>query len=372
MNKTTSKIHTKLGEVLLNEKIITEEQLDAVLKQQAIYGTRIGSTLLEMGYVNEETRTHLLSVKVGVPVAGPKELLSVSNKLVSVFSGELAIKYHVMPLKLERNRLSLAMTDPTDLIAMDEISFITGYVLQPYIALDLNISKALAKYYGYDNAESRYQLMTSLKEMSAAGSPVKPSKVALPERNTGRQPEAVSSSNACVDVAQDSHAKQVAVCTFDKVLQELAAASSREAVGDSLVKYLGQEFGACGLFIVKGTAAVAWRGAQAGKQMDGLAEFSLPLSKPSVIQDVAESKDSVIGALTNTAVNSQILHTLGLNAEAALIVQPIIMLNKTVAVIIVSGEMDILKQRLEELRKLSRKAALAFEMLIIKSKILTP
>lgn len=380
MDNSVSKIYAKLGQVLLKEKIITEEQLAAVLKQQLIYGTRIGSTLIEMGYVNEEALAHLLGNKLGVPVAGAKELLSVSKELIRTFSSELAIKYHVMPLKLERNRLSLAMTDPTDLRTIDEISFITGYVIQPYIALDLNISKALAKYYQYNSAERRYLLMTSLKEMSAAAAPVKTSKVALPERpdsseQLGSMAPAVATPVEILAgkaVLEGSLFERSAEYSIDNVLSEFAAASSRDAVANSLVKYLAQEFATCALFIIRGTAAVAWRGLHAGKPIAGFSDFGLMLGKPSVIQDVAESRDSAVGVLANTAVNRQILEALGLNVDATLIVQPIVMLNKSVAVLLVAGDMELLSQRLEELKKLSRKAALAFEMLIIKTKILMP
>jgi hypothetical protein len=380
MDNKPSKIYSKLGELLLKERIITQEQLAAVLKQQVIYGTRIGSTLIEMGYVDEEVLAHLLGGKLGVPVAGLKDLMSVPKELIRTFSGELAIKFHVMPLKLERNRLTLAMTDPTDLRAIDEISFITGYVIQPQIALDMNISKALAKYYQFNSAERRYQLMTSLKEMSAAAAPVKPAKVALPERaENSRQLGVVAShESANIGVPEEkaglnrSSGERTELVTFTKVISDFAAAQSRDSVADSLIRYLGQEFNACAVFIVRGNAAVAWRGMRSGRPIEGFSDFGVLLGKPSVIQDVAESRDSVVGMLQETVVNRQILDAIGLSPESELAVQPIVMLNKTVAVILVAGHGDKLTQRLEELKTLSRKASLAFEMLIIKAKILMP
>ena len=379
MDKTTSKIYEKLGQVLLKENIITAEQLNDVLKQQVIYGTRIGSSLIEMGYVDEASLAHLLSVKLGVPVAGQKELLSVSKELIRTFSADLILKYHVMPFRLERNRLSLAMTDPTDLQAIDEIAFITGYLVQPYIALDVNISKAQAKYFQINSGERRYQLMSKLKLLSAEANPLKdenePATVVKEQvvHSVQIAPspfEDFASLNCDEPVIECTDFEQFERCTLEDVLKEFTGASSRDAVADALVRYLSQEFSACAMFIVRGTIAVGWRGAVNGAKIAGLAELSLLLGKPSVVQDIVDSRDSAVGPLANTAVNRQILEVLGIGSETAMIVQPVLMLNKVVAVIMVPAEMEVLVQRLDEVRLLSRKASLAFEMLIIKTKIL--
>ncbi len=379
MEKSTSKIYAKLGEVLLKENIITAEQLKDVLKQQIIYGTRIGSSLIEMGYVDEASLAHLLSVKLGVPVAGQKELMSVSKELIRTFSAELILKYHVMPFRLDRNRLSLAMTDPTDLQAIDEIAFITGYVVQPFIALDVNISKAQAKYFQINSGERRYQLMSKLKLMSAEANAVNEEKEPVPVVKeqvahvvqVAPSPfEDFASLNDEESESDRTDYEQSQKFIVEDILKEFASASSRDFVADALVKYLSQEFSACMMLIVRGTVAVGWRGIINGTKIADLADLSLLLGKPSVVQDLVENRDSVVGPLLNTPVNRQILDVLGIRAETPMIVQPVLMLNKVVAVIMVPSEMEVLVQRLDEVRLLSRKASLAFEMLIIKNKIL--
>jgi hypothetical protein len=378
MEKSTSKIYAKLGEVLLKENIITAEQLKDVLKQQIIYGTRIGSSLIEMGYVDEASLAHLLSVKLGVPVAGQKELMSVSKELIRTFSAELILKYHVMPFRLDRNRLSLAMTDPTDIQAIDEIAFITGYVVQPFIALDVNISKAQAKYFQINSGERRYQLMSKLRLMSAEANAINEEKESAPvieERVVHAVQVAPSpfedfaslnaeSESECTDSEQSQKS------TLEGILREFASASTRDAVADALVRYLSQEFSACMMLIVRGTVAVGWRGIINGTKIVDLADLNLLLGKPSVVQDLVDSRDSVVGPLLNTPVNRQILDVLGIRVETPMIVQPVLMLNKVVAVIMVPAEMEVLVQRLDEVRLLSREASLAFEMLIIKNKIM--
>jgi hypothetical protein len=89
-----------------------------------------------------------------------------------------------------------------------------------------------------------------------------------------------------------------------------------------------------------------------------------------VLRDVVESRNFSMGALINTPENRQILKLLNIRSETSLLVLPLIMLNKVVAVVLVTADMDALGRRLGELQKLVRKASLAFEMLIIKNKIL--
>jgi hypothetical protein len=94
------------------------------------------------------------------------------------------------------------------------------------------------------------------------------------------------------------------------------------------------------------------------------------LSKPSVLRDVVESRNFSMGTLINTPENQQILKVLQIRPETSLLVLPVVMMNKVVAVVLVTADMEALGRRLAELQKLVRKASLAFEMLIIINKIL--
>jgi hypothetical protein len=134
----------KLGELLVKENLITMEQLDAALGLHAIYGIKLGSSLVEMGYVEEDRLSQLLSEKLGVQRVGSKEVLSAEKEAVKKLSKEQAARYRVIPFRLERNYLSIAMSDPSNIVAIQEIEFITGSLIKTYIAPDILISKALS------------------------------------------------------------------------------------------------------------------------------------------------------------------------------------------------------------------------------------
>lgn len=146
----------KLGQLLLMEHMITLDQLDEALKLNQHSGIKLGSLLVKLGYVEEEALARLLSSKLNVPYADFNMVDSASNEAIRKLSRELAEKYRVIPFHLEGKRLSIAMSDPYDIKAIDDIRIITGCVIKPYIAPDILISNALAKFYSIITETGRY------------------------------------------------------------------------------------------------------------------------------------------------------------------------------------------------------------------------
>ena len=369
----------KLGELLLKEKMVTPGQLEEALKNQVVFGIRLGSSLVEMGCVDEDVLAGLLSRKLGVPCVGRKELAAVPRELIRDFPRSLVETHHVVPLKLEGNRLSLAMTDPTDFKAIEEIGFVTGYVVQPYIAPDVQISWALAKYYRLSSSQIRYQMVAEQHRRSGGAEPDKPTTFTMPGFSETGELLNVTIPLEFEGFAQllgDEQAdecqpfKDASIYTVDRLSMDFAAAHSRDDVANVFINYLGQEFTAGALFIVRNNRAVGWRGVSRGERVPGFADLNLLLSRPSVVRDVVESRDFSLGSLVITPENRQILKKLNLPLDTSLLALPVVMLHKVVAVVLVTAEADALGRRLLELQKLVRKASLAFDMLIIKNKIL--
>jgi hypothetical protein len=381
----------KLGELLINEGLLTNEQLEEALKCQVIFGIKLGSSLIELGFIDEISLVKLLSKKLGVPAVTQKELTEIPHSIYSLLPSAVAEKYRALPFKLENRRLSVAMSDPTDFKAIDEISFVTGHIIQPFIAPDINVSFALEKY---------YQIKRDMRYIRVSGGGFKRPPQTKPEpaqktaqplhEKTLHDPIAVTYQKEdgellnieipaefegfgdLPDLPEEffTPSDKLDRYTIDALSLDFASARERDDIADVFIKYLGQEFSKGGLFIVRGTVAVGWRAIVDGNKVSGFDAVSIELKAQSVLSSVLNESRYFMGPLAATAGNDPIIKALQFTASDIILALPVIMLKKVVAVVIVSAEMEALGKRLQELQKLVYKASLAFEMLIIKNKIL--
>src|SRR3954466_2055346 len=136
----------RIGELLLKEKLITPEQLQQALTQQKSNGGKLGYNLVKMGFVKDEQITGLLSKQYGVPAINLAQF-KIDLTIVKLVPTETARKYQTIPLSRSGSTLTIAMTDPTNVFAMDDIKFMTGYTVEPVVASEVAITDAIEKYY---------------------------------------------------------------------------------------------------------------------------------------------------------------------------------------------------------------------------------
>src|SRR5437763_12072120 len=136
----------RIGELLLKEKKITPDQLQQALAAQKANGGKLGYNLVKMGFVKDEEITALLSKQYGVPSINLAQF-QIDPAVVKLVPPETAQKYQIIPLSRSGASLTIAMTDPTNVFAMDDIKFMTGYNVEPVVASETAIVEAVQKYY---------------------------------------------------------------------------------------------------------------------------------------------------------------------------------------------------------------------------------
>lgn len=140
----------KLGQILVSKELISPEQLAAALGEQERWGSRLGMTLVRMGFLEEETLVRVLAGQLRLPVARIRGK-SVNSEVLELVPVELAEKYRCLPLFLREEGaakvLFLAMEDPSDLQALDELSFHIGEKLRPVLVAPTELEDALARHY---------------------------------------------------------------------------------------------------------------------------------------------------------------------------------------------------------------------------------
>ncbi len=141
----------RLGELLLREKRVTPNQLQDALNHQRSNGGRLGSSLVKLGILTEEDITSVLSRQYGVPAINLREF-DLDGAVVRLIPVETATKYNVIPVSRNGTTLTLAMTDPTNVFAMDDIKFRTGLHVEPVVASDTAIRESIAQHFGKNAA----------------------------------------------------------------------------------------------------------------------------------------------------------------------------------------------------------------------------
>src|SRR5205809_3870492 len=136
----------RIGELLLKEKKITPEQLQQALAAQKSNGGKLGFNLVKMGFVKDEEITSLLSKQYGVPSINLTQF-DIDPAVIKLIPPETAHKYQIVPLSRAGATLTIAMTDPTNVFAMDDIKFMTGYNVEPVVASETAVTDAVLRYY---------------------------------------------------------------------------------------------------------------------------------------------------------------------------------------------------------------------------------
>jgi len=154
----------RLGEILADDGVLTEDQLQRAITDQLVFGGHLGTSILELGFLDERTLGCALARTMSLPYADRAALSAVAYEVVQAVPARLAEKHKVIPLRVEKRNLHLAMVDPSNLLALDEISFVTGYKILPSVALEVRVLESLENYYGVARTQRFMMLSQDLNQ----------------------------------------------------------------------------------------------------------------------------------------------------------------------------------------------------------------
>ncbi|MGA2856070.1 MAG: type IV-A pilus assembly ATPase PilB [Candidatus Sulfotelmatobacter sp.] len=156
----------RLGDLLVKEKIITPEQLEQANKVQKEQSCRLGSALVKLGFLTDEDVTNFLSRQYGVPAIN-LSYFEIDPAVVKLIPFETAKRYQILPLSRVGASLTIAMVDPTNVFAMDDIKFMTGFNIEPVVASESSILAGIEKAYGTTKEEEDLEtVMQSMSELN--------------------------------------------------------------------------------------------------------------------------------------------------------------------------------------------------------------
>jgi type IV pilus assembly protein PilB len=141
----------KIGQLLVHNKMITEDQLKKAMELQRKENGRLGSNLIKLGYLSEDELVSFLSKQYGVPAINLSDYV-IDDSVTKFIPHEVAQKYQIIPVARVGATLTIAMVDPSNVFAIDDVKFMTGYNVEPVVAAESAIQGAISEHYGQSDA----------------------------------------------------------------------------------------------------------------------------------------------------------------------------------------------------------------------------
>jgi hypothetical protein len=299
----------KIGDLLVQNGLIREEQLDQALQAQLVFGGRLGTNLVELGFITTATLAQFLATQLGMACLLPSQLTDVPQAVLDAVDPETASRYMVFPIAADRRTLHLAMADPTDLRAVDEVAFRTGFNVAPVVAPELLVVYALERFYHVKRANRFLRFTPTLNALAATLAEETPEEAA-PRPRPGASDGAYGLHEAAAD---------------------LVAAERNTTVLEVVQRYLREDFERVAIFVIDDQTARAF--SQAGCTIpaevirDGvrnpLRTIEVPVDRSPLFRTALRSKAPSRDKLTAHREDRIVARLLELEADGPVLIFPV-------------------------------------------------
>ena len=328
----------KLGTLLLRNAAIGLSQLEGALRNQVLYGGRLGTNLVELGYIDLELLSTYLAELTNIPIATPTLLDAADPLFLEQLGSEDAHRLRAIPLgKLDGLAIAVAMVDPSDAGAIAELTARLGGAITPYVVPELRALYYLEKLFGLPRrarfirsgraTDDEHPADERRRSQPAQGMVMPPTLTLEPRRRRhssqmpmrGTVPHAITYGAAC---------------------ERIDTATHREQIAEALVEYAQGRVDALVLFIIRDGNALGWRGYVASPAVPKypFEELSLPLGGASALQTAHDTGETFLGPPPSEAkpVEAKLWSALGLTMDPIeTLVVPVMVKNRAVNLIYV-------------------------------------
>lgn len=415
----------RIGEVLVGGKAVSAELRDRALDQQSRLKGRFCTNLLELGGVREDLLLRALAVQHGVATCTAADLVEIRPDILRLVPGKLAANLFVLPFQRLGRNLSLAMRDPRDLPALDEVSFLTGLAIVPFVALDFRVQIALSRHYGVPVDARCGELASKILDgggmvavpaprtpkpflrtsspglrpvssdavpaapapQPAAGPAPAPSAVAEPpstprpshapprEIELGEHEEKslraaagpVEASAPTSAVGGEEVAPLVEEAAPADLVESLSRAESRDEIAAAVLGESARLLRRVALYIAQQDRVIGW--AAVPTPPDGLRSFSMTFTEPSLFASLRNTDGFYVGPCPDLPGNRRILESLGAAFPAVVAAVPVSLKGKSVLFLLGEVRPGEAPPKAMELKRLGALTAIALEILLLRNKL---
>lgn len=389
----------RLGELLLRAGALTEPQLKEALESQVIHGGRLGTNLLELGLIDEQTLAAALGKQLGVQHASGK--MVPDPRALALLSAEEADRRDVLPMRVDATRLSVAVLDPGDLETLDWLAFKTGRRVIPVVVPEFRMHQLLRAHCDAFRSLRALDLEGPRKrEASGAQAPLGPELTSEEEFQAlyaqalagggaavgaGAREEEILEGKPLVDEAArpvvaerdarsarsaspvDASAPEPTALSFQDAQAQLAASDDREAIAQTVLRFAVGKWRRVLLLSVQRGYVLGWRGLGAGVKEGAVRRIAVPLRPGNTFRLVRDTRAHFVGPLKRDAATQVFAQLLGGGFPTTAVMLPLLVRGKVVHVLYVdNGPNQLTSPDVGELLILSQSVARSYELLIQK------
>ncbi len=350
----------RLGDVLVAVGAISTEQLQSALAHQRLHGGRLGTNLVELGLVTEDDLAAYLSSQLNLPSATLATLERVPSEIIARVPAEVADRHRICPVRMDGQRLWIAMSDPTDPKALQELAEILGCEVRPMVAPESLIRHALSTHYPRQTHEvslvatSPYDL-----EIETHSWEVSTTYSSSPISRSGAQ-EPTNSEEGPV-------AARMSLREFSA---RLAESQGEADLFDSVLTFLAQDFARVAMVTLRGNYLTGWRAQGSGVNQQALAAFSCPPEAIPVFAKAFADGKPLIGR-GSPATLGELTAAIGPPGERALLVLPVRCGVDYFGCVVGNGGRPGVEMLLDEFSVVGKKVDWALQSLGLRRKILS-
>jgi len=371
----------RLGEILVQLGLLTNEQLRTVLDNRDLLGGRIGTQLVERALVTTDQVSEALSRQMRILAAMQRHFDKADPSVVSMLRPVLAARYMAIPLVAARSgvkRIVVAMATPQDVQVLDDVSFALGARIEPMVAAELSIARNLKRFYNLDvklarpaRPEPSPRSVTksySSNELPVVSSPNAPTVVSEPMPRQTTRPMMTPVGESAIVLPPPPEA----AVGLEDVVHRLSVAENRDQVADIVVDFMLPRFGCGLLFLLRGNTAHVWRGFAPGVEARAIETVAFPLSMPSVFRLTKERAATFRGPPPADGIHlhTQIWKYLHSEPPADVVVIPVTIGQRVISLVYAhaADASRLPNDYVEELQAVCSAVASAFVRLIQRAK----
>ncbi len=297
----------KLGTLLLRNAAIGLSQLEAALRNQVLYGGRLGTNLVELGFIDLELLSSYLAELSGYPIATPTLLEEIDKSLVDKLGAETAHRLRAIPLGYvgeHKDTVAVAIVEPAQADTLEELSAKFGKPITPYVVPELRALYYLEKHFGLPR---RARFIRSGRAGTDGDSPEGERRKQQPPQGMVMPPtftlEPRRRRNSQVPPSSERISSTLLAITYGAACERIDTAEHRDQIADALCDYAKGRLDALVVFLIRDGNALGWRGfsSHPETQKTPFEELSLPLGGASSLQSAHDAGEPYRGTPVSAA-----------------------------------------------------------------------